>query len=194
MVDEKGIGDSLKGIRRLRGITLEGLAKKTGFTKGYLSRLENSKKAPPVATLLNIASALDARISDIFGEDEEDSSISIVRKNERPVMARPGTVFGYHYESLAHKYKNKGMDAFILTRPVDPNWKPCLFKHEGEELLFILEGNTELHYGDKAYALKEGDCAYFDSSVEHYGKSLGNKAVKMLMVVIPPKHKKENPE
>lgn len=187
---EKEIGQNIRSIRELRGMTLEELAKRTGFTKGYLSRLENSKKAPPVATLLNIAKALDVRISDIFGETEEQTSISIVRKNERLAMARPGTMFGYHYESLAHKYKNKTMDAYVLTRPPDPKWKPVVFRHEGEELLFVLEGATEFHYAGESYILKAGDCAYFDASAEHYGRSLGGKPVKMLMVISLPEHKK----
>ncbi|MBW2557783.1 MAG: helix-turn-helix transcriptional regulator [Deltaproteobacteria bacterium] len=197
MIDrEKKIGKKIKSLRELRGLTLEELAKKTDFTKGYLSRLENSKKAPPVATILTIATALNVKISDVFGEDEnkEDSIISIVRKNERLVMARPGTLFGYHYESIVHEYRNKGIEAFLLTRPVDPSWKPILFKHEGEELLFVLEGSTEFHYGDQLYILRAGDCACFDSSVKHYGKALGKKGVKMLVIVIPPGHKKGNPE
>lgn len=187
---EKEIGKRIKKIRELKGFTLEELAIKTKFTKGYLSRLENSEKAPPVATLLNITRALDVRISSIFGEIEEPVSLSIVRKNERLLTAGAGTPYGYHYESIAHKYPNKSMDAFILTRPFDPKWKPTAFKHEGEELIFILEGAQEFLYRGKSYILKEGDCAYFDSSVEHYGRSLGGKHSKFLMITTPPAPKK----
>jgi len=181
MVRDKKIGARIREIRNLKGMTLEALAQKTNLTKGYLSLLENDKKVPPVATLLTIVQALDARISDIFGETEENASISIVRKDERLAMARPGTMFGYHYESLAYKYKNKSMDVYVLTRPADPQWKPVMFKHEGEEMLYILEGVTEFHYGQESYILRAGDCVYFDSSVEHYGKSLGDKPLKILM-------------
>ena len=194
MVREKKIGSKIREIRNLKGMTLEALAHKTHLTKGYLSLLERDKKVPPVATLLTIAQALDTRISDIFGETEENTSISIVRKDERLAMARPGTMFGYHYESLAYKYQNKSMDVYILTRPVDPQWKPVMFKHEGEEMLYILEGMTEFHYGKESYILRAGDCVYFDSSVEHYGKSLGNKPTKMLMVATLPAHTRQNTE
>ena len=187
---EKEIGSNIRSIRKLRGITLEELAKRTGFTKGYLSRLENNKKAPPVATILNIAKVLDVCISDIFGENKEHASISIVRKNERLAMARPGTMFGYHYESIVHKYKNTSMDAYILTRPPAPKWKPVAFTHEGEELIFVLEGTTEFHYAGESYILKAGDCAYFDASAEHYGRCLGEKPVKMLMVTTLPECEK----
>lgn len=187
---EKEIGKRIREIRELKGLTLETLAQKTKLTKGYLSRLENSEKAPPVATLLNIARALDVRISSIFGEVEEPVSLSIVRKNERLITAGAGTKYGYHYESIAHKYQNKSMDAFILTRPFDPKLKPTAFKHEGEELMFILEGAQEFYYDGKSYILKAGDCAYFDSSMEHYGRSLGGKQSKLLMVTTLPAPKK----
>lgn len=187
---EKEIGKRIKELRELKGLTLEALAQKTKLTKGYLSRLENSEKAPPVATLLSIARALDVRMASIFGEKEEPVSLSIVRKNERLITAGAGTKYGYHYESIAHKYSNKTMDAFVLTRPYDPKLKPTPFQHEGEELLFFLEGSQEFFYGGKSYILKAGDCAYFDASVEHYGRTLDGKQSKMLLVTTQPVPKK----
>ena len=194
MVRDKKIGARIREIRKLKGMTLATLAQKTNLTKGYLSLLENDKKVPPVATLLTIAQALDTRISDIFDETAENASISIVRKDERLAMARPGTLFGYHYESLAYKYQNKSMDVYILTRPVDPQWKPVMFKHEGEEMLYILEGAIEFYYGQESYTVRAGDCIYFESSVEHYGKSLGDKPAKMLMVATLPAHTRQKAE
>ena len=124
---EKEIGKRIREIRELKGMTLEILARKTKFTKGYLSRLENSKKAPPVATLLSIARALDVRIADIFGETEEHTSLSIVRKNDRLMMARSGTIFGYHYESLVHKFKNKSMAPIVSMIKVTPTIRNTRF-------------------------------------------------------------------
>ena len=37
MISEKDIGQRIKEIRTSKGMTLENLAEKTGFTKGYLS-------------------------------------------------------------------------------------------------------------------------------------------------------------
>jgi transcriptional regulator with XRE-family HTH domain len=57
MVDEREVGKRIKARRLSKGITLQELAKKTGFTRGYLSKVENSTKAPPVSTLITLAKA-----------------------------------------------------------------------------------------------------------------------------------------
>jgi transcriptional regulator with XRE-family HTH domain len=51
-------------------MTLENLAERTGFTKGYLSEVENSTKALPVLTLIRIGKALKVDISNLYGESK----------------------------------------------------------------------------------------------------------------------------
>ena len=166
----------------MQRMTLEQLAQKTDFSKGYLSRVENSKKSPPVATLIRIAEVLNVRLTDIFGEGNGDDLISLVKKGERKSMALPGTVFGYHYQTLAHKYANKKMQPYFLTKPLMPK-KQALFRHKGEEMIYMLEGKMEYFVGERQFILEEGDCLYFDSSSEHYGNAIGDKDVKALLVI-----------
>jgi DNA-binding XRE family transcriptional regulator len=54
---EEQIGARIKSLRIDRGLTLAEVADKTNFSRSYLSKLENSKTAPPVATLSAIADA-----------------------------------------------------------------------------------------------------------------------------------------
>jgi len=170
-------------IRKLKELTLDDLAKRTGFTKGYLSRVENSEKAPPVSTLLNIAKALDVGMSELFGEGREFTSFSLVKKDERQQMARDGTIFGYSYETLAHTYPSKKMEPYILTVPPDIK-EHALFKHQGEEMLFVLKGRMKFLHADNEYFLETGDCMYFDSDLPHRGFALGGSEVKLLMVIL----------
>jgi transcriptional regulator with XRE-family HTH domain len=168
-----------------RGLTLQRLAEKTGFTKGYLSKVENTKKAPPVSTLVILAKALEVSLSEIFGEKEDQSSISLVKKNERQVIARDGTVFGYSYQTLAHKFYKKHMEPYLLTLPTRPK-QASLFQHDGEEILFVLEGTMKFFHGDREFIVEEGDCLYFDASIPHHGICQGKKEVKCLMVIYTP--------
>jgi transcriptional regulator with XRE-family HTH domain len=182
---EAEIGKRIKFLRKKKGITLEGLAAETGFTKGYLSKVEKSLKAPPVSTLGTIARALGTTISMLLGEDSSASPISIVRKDERLLITRDGTDFGYSYEAVAHKFANKMMEPFILTLPIRPK-KRTMFQHEGEEILFVLEGRTKFQHGSKEFIMEEGDCVYFDSGIPHFGESIGDKPVKSFMVIFNP--------
>jgi len=187
---EAEIGKRIKVFRTQKRITLEGLAQKTGFTKGYLSKVEKSKKSPPVSTLGILARALGVTISALLGEEAPRTSFCLVRKNERPLISRDGTAFGYAYEAMAYKYPNKTMEPFLLTLPVKPK-RRTLYQHEGEEILFVIQGTMKFTHGDEEYLVNEGDCIYFDSSLPHWGESMGPKEVKCFMVIYNPTNGRE---
>src|SRR5512135_2781894 len=112
VIIESEIGKRIKRFRKERKITLDQLAEKTGFSKGYLSKVEKSDKAPPVSTLGNIARALHVTISALLDEESQRRTFCLVRKNERPFVTRDGTAFGYAYEAMAYKYPNRMMEPF----------------------------------------------------------------------------------
>ena len=186
VIVEAEIGKRIKAFRTERGITLEQLAKMTGFSKGYLSKVEKSDKAPPVSTLGTIGRALNVSISMLLGEETQRVSLCLVRKDERPFfVSRDGTAFGYSYESMAYKYPNRIMEPFMLTLPVAPK-KRSLYQHEGEEILFVIQGTMKFFHGAEEYIVNEGDCVYFDSSIPHFGESIGTEEAKCFMVICDP--------
>jgi transcriptional regulator with XRE-family HTH domain len=187
---EAEIGKRIKALRGEKGITLELLAKQTGFTKGYLSKVEKSKKAPPVSTLGNIARAFNVTISSLLGEEKPRTSLCLVRKGERLLIARDGIAFGYSYEAMAYSYPNKIMEPFILTLPLGRKRK-TFFQHEGEEILFVIQGSMKFIHGSEEYIANEGDCVYFDSSIPHFGESIGRKEAKCFMVICNPTNGRE---
>lgn len=182
IINEADIGKRIKSLRNEKRVTLENLAAQVGFTKGYLSKVEKSEKAPPVSTLGIIARALGVNISTLLGEDTTTSSICLVKRSERSQIRRTGTSVGYSYEAVAHRFKNKLMEPFVLTLPVHAK-KRILYQHEGQEILFVLEGTMRFHHGSEEIIAEEGDCVYLDSSIPHFGESIGDKAVKCFMVI-----------
>ena len=182
---EAEIGKRIKALRSARGTTLEQLARQTGFTKGYLSKVEKSEKAPPVSTLGTIARAFNTTISTLLGEESPSVSLSLVRKNEAPLIARDGTAFGYAYEAMAYKYSNKVMEPFILTLPMNPK-KRTIYQHEGEEILFVIQGRMKFTHGSETVIVNTGDCIYFNSSIPHFGETIGTPEVKCFMVICNP--------
>jgi transcriptional regulator with XRE-family HTH domain len=71
---ESEIGKRIKASRINKKFTLEQLAKETGFTRGYLSRIEKSEKSPPLGTLGIIARVLGITISFLVGEQSRGKS------------------------------------------------------------------------------------------------------------------------
>lgn len=182
MIDESEIGKRIKSYRTTRRLTLQDLADATGFSKGYLSKLEKSEKAPPISTLSTIARVLDITTGVLLGEPIRKSPISFVKKHERIPIARTGTVFGHSYESIAYKYPDRHMQPFVLTMPLKAK-KKARFQHDSEEILFVLKGTMKFIYGDKEFIVEEGDCVYFDGNVPHHGESYGDEEAVCLMVM-----------
>ncbi len=182
-MDEKQIVKNIKKFRINKKMSLERLANLTALTKGYVSKIENSDKAPPFSTLIKIADALNTDISLLIAEDSEvpeNINLCIVRKNERKEVISRGTLYGYHYEALAHKKTGKNMEPYIILPAFNERG---VFSHEGEEFMYILEGTHEFIYDGKKYLLGEGDSIYFDSIIPHSGRSIGNKKAKILAIM-----------
>lgn len=181
-LEENKIAEKIRNLRLEKNITLEYLGERTGFTKGYLSKLENAKKVPPIATLSKISKALGVEIADFFDRETKDISYSIVRKDERKPVIRDGTLFGYYYESIAYKKHHKKIEPFIIT--LIPHARDhTIFDHRGEELMFVLEGKMMVFLGDEKHILEEGDCIYFDSGIPHRGECIGDKEAKVLVAI-----------
>ena len=186
MISEENIGKKVREIRQSKGITLQQLAEMTDFTKGYISKLEHSEKGPPVATLMRIAKALKVTVSDILEEQGETDRFSLVKPEERVVIARKDTPDEYHYEFLAHKFSQRFMDVYMVTRKPHSKKKLVSFRHQGHEILYVVKGSMEFFHDGNRYLIEEGDCLYFDASYEHHGNNLGDTDVKLFMVICNP--------
>lgn len=184
-VSEEMIGKRVRSLRRARGLTLQELADKADISKSYLSRLETSTKAPPLSTLLDLAGLLGTTVGRLLGEEDVSDKISIVKKTARPEVTRSGSAFGYSYSSLVEGHPDKRLEAYVLELPREVG-EHKFFEHRGEELLFVLCGEMVLSYGGMEYYLDTGDCAHFDSSVSHFGRSVGGVPTHLLAVFVTP--------
>ncbi|MDW7710255.1 MAG: XRE family transcriptional regulator [Deferrisomatales bacterium] len=182
MIREEYIGPNIRRIREEKGFTLPRLAAATGFTKGYLSKIEHAGKAPPVATLLTLAKALDVDISDLFDGGRNPRRFNLLRRGERNSVARGASDHGYTYQPLAPGLPTKKMEPFVIQIPATAP-AGAVFQHEGEEMLLVLRGEMKFFYGEEEHDLREGDCVYFDSGIPHRGFSTGDTEAECLLVI-----------
>jgi transcriptional regulator with XRE-family HTH domain len=188
---EQRLGRRVSELRSARGYTQDRLASETGFTKGYLSKIENSKVIPPIGTLVKIAQALHTDLADLLGAEssaERNDGICVVRSWEREPVVRGGSSFGYDYVALAHKKRHKHMDPFIMVFPSNLD-KDVRFEHEGEEFLYVIEGEVEFSFitdgRERQWVLSPGDSVYFDSRIPHRGRSLKGESRALVVIFRP---------
>ena len=177
------IASRIKRLRKSKGFNLDQMAERTGYTKSYLSQIENLKRDPPISTLLRIAHALGEDVAFLItGESREavPQKFTVVKPHERKFAMRSSGKGGYNYWSVSHKKRDRVMDAYILTAEFEFPDEPA--NHEGQELVLMLEGRKEMIYDGNRYIVEEGDCLCYDSNRPHYSRSIGDKPAKFLLV------------
>ncbi len=64
-----------------------------------------------------------------------------------------------------------------------------LYRHEGEEIHIMLEGEVEYQVGDHSYLMEEGDVLWHRSDVPHRARNVGSRKAIYLTVGTPPEMK-----
>lgn len=181
------LGEKIKDLRLRKRYTLRRVSEKAGLSIALLSQIENSAVAPPVATLLKIARALDVNIGYFFREEEAKERAVVVRKGERKRVFRrlhpQHGESGYTYEALAYTKSAKHMEPFLVEFEAKKKEEVVFLHHRGEEFLFLLRGRLAFHYNQDEIALEAGDSLYFDAAVPHGFRALRSKKAQGIVVI-----------
>ncbi len=63
----RAIGETIRGMRKDKGLTLKQMSRRTGLSISLLSQIERAESSPSISSLYKIAMALETRIRDLFG-------------------------------------------------------------------------------------------------------------------------------
>jgi transcriptional regulator with XRE-family HTH domain len=174
-------GPQARALRQRRNLTLDRVAELTGLTKGHLSRFERGEKALSVAALLRLAAVLNTSVSSLLGEQVDDDTFRLVRREERKLHHTEVRDGGYGFVTLSRPTENTGLDAFILEMPANAE-RINEAHHGGEESFYVLDGEVEIRVADKVMILAEGDYLQFPGRLKHVIR--GRKDLNRVFIVI----------
>ncbi len=178
------LGSRIHEARQLRGLTLQDLSSRTGISLETLEKVEANKMIPPLGELIKLGKALEMKMG-YFISPGVEKPMTVVHSDKRPVVSRHGKKkseqYGYFYESLAPEKADRFMEPFLIT--MVPSEVKELSSHDGQEFIFVLEGEMRAQVGDQVEILKPGDAVYYDSSHPHLVKCHGDKPTKILAVL-----------
>lgn len=175
------VSKQLKQVRLEKRLTLDDLAKRTGFTKSLLSKVENNKVSPPLSTLLRITRALDVSLSELF-RAAEARRIEIVRGNKRE--QRPMSIVdGQRMESLVQGFPEQKFEPVLVTIDSQGSCQIKLDDHPGQEFIYVLSGKMKYVYGTEEYIVEAGDSLYFHADVPHGGLPLQGEKVTYISIL-----------
>ena len=184
------VGSKIKGIRESKNISIEEISERSGLSTDQIISIENDQYLPSLGPLIKIARALGVRLG-TFLDDNDELGPVVCRAEERNSsisFSNGATDARTHmeYHSLAKQKAGRHMEPFIIDIQPSEEKNFKLSAHEGEEFIYVMEGEVEIEYGKEKYNLKVGDSIFYDSIVEHHVHGAFGKSAKILAVVYTP--------
>ena len=186
------VGSKIKGLRETKNLSVEEIAESTGLSVEQITSIENDQNLPSLGPLIKIARALGVRLGTFM--DDNDSLGPVVtraedREKDSSISFSNGAVDArkhMEYHPLAQQKAGRHMEPFIIDINPTDNLDYKLSAHEGEEFIYVMEGEIEVEYGKAKYLLKQGDSIYYDSIVKHHLHGALGKSAKILALVYIP--------
>jgi transcriptional regulator with XRE-family HTH domain len=185
-------GTALRALRKRNQWTLADVAKRTGIPPSTLSRIENDQISPTYDLLLRLSKGLAIDVSQLLSAAPAPADVASDQPGRRSVnrVADGETVpmSNHTLRYLSTDLLNKQMTPILSeyrARSLE-EFGP-LMRHEGEEFLYILAGELELH--TECYAplvLKARESVYFDSRMGHAYIARGSEPCRALSMCTVP--------
>ena len=204
------IGTALERERKHRGLTLRDLAAKAGVSASLLCSIEKGRVNPSVATLFELATALEVPPQTFFGppgaepamvadpdEDDEEVTLSVAEAVQTiaPPVAVPQVTRPLNKATRPTLKLTDGVTWQLLTPgpetaiefieveyPAGASSGTEMFTHAGREYAVILEGEGTFEIGFERFVLTAGDSIAFDSTTPHRITNDGTAPMRAIWV------------
>ncbi|MBI4978582.1 MAG: helix-turn-helix transcriptional regulator [Spirochaetes bacterium] len=183
-MDLVNIARIIKETRLKQDLTIETVARKTGVSKGFISRLENFRVTPSIKTLSSIADALGITMSHFFETKETPPCVFGTLDTGEAVDRDDAGRFGMQYTDLAFRKLDRAMKPFLITYSPSKNKREFL-AHDNDEFFLLLDGAVDFLLYDETNVtpMKAGATAYLSKNIPHTVRlSKGTAAARALIV------------
>lgn len=183
----ESIGNTVREMRKAKGLTLADLAEATSLSTAIVSQIERGRANPSFSTLAQLAHGLNIPVGKLFS-DGDDTRSPVVRHNaRRDLRGRAPESFGDEavYELLTPDL-NRSIEAIWVVSPPGGSTASTPFKHGGEEFGIVLSGKKDVFLDGEKYVLEAGDSISYKSSIPHWFGNSHDEPCVAIWVVTPP--------
>lgn len=185
------IGEKIKQLREEKKLPMEELSAASGVHRSQIELIEKGELTPSMGTIIKLTRAMGIRLGTILDGAESYGPAMHQAGTMKPTISTSNgnTEAREHlnFFALAEEKKDRHMEPFLINASFCEAGEKNLSNHEGEEFLYVLEGDAVLYFGNEKYKLSAGDSIYYDSIVPHCLSTAkeGGKA-KVLAVTYTP--------
>ena len=173
------IGNKLKELRVLKGLTQEELADRSELSKGFISQLERNLTSPSITTLMDILQCLGTSIGEFFNEAPDEQIVF----GKQDYFVKEDTEYKNEIKWIIPNAQKNTIEPIYLTLQAGGSTCPDT-PHEGEEFGYVLQGAVSIHLGNKTYKAKKWESFYYTADKTHFLSS--KNGATLIWVSSPP--------
>jgi transcriptional regulator with XRE-family HTH domain len=175
------LGRRVRALRRGRGLTLDGLAGRSGVSRAMISKLERGEKNPTLVVAAKVADGLGVSLSQVVGV-EERREVVVVRRERRMIMRDPET--GFERQLLSPSFGGRGIEFIRSVVPIGSSSGEFAPHRRGvSEYVVVERGRLRALLGSDEYFLERGDALYFEADVTHRFDNAGEEECSYYLVI-----------
>lgn len=188
MSKQPRLSECLRAMRQRHGLTLQDVSTRTGVALSTLSKVENDLMSLTYDKIVQICTGLGVPITELLTIEDQRGP----ERTRRSIVSDANTLVlktqNYEYSYLCTDLINKRMVPIIAKlNASDIRSFGSLVRHSGEEFVYVLEGEIEIHTEHYAPAkLTPGQGVYIDSTMGHGYLSTGSEPARILCVCSAP--------
>ena len=179
------IGAKVKELRNSQKITLKQLSEQSGLSVGFLSQLERGLSTIAIDSLSLLSDALNVDISVFFDKADKNVNKPLIRSFEKNVNIISEHMHEYILTNESGELDFLPREYVLLPNKSSEDMHTGIYKHEGVEFVYVLEGILTVDIEDDEYDLYPGDCITVHSDKYHNWHNPTNKITRILTVNSP---------
>ena len=178
---ERTVGDRIRELRGVRGISIRKLAVRTAFSASFISQVENGQASPSIHSLERLAEALGVTLGEFFAPPERRGVQDLIVK----AGARQQLISSWsnaQIDALAPMGGDRPLEPVLMT--LEPGGRSGSHPHPHlmEEFGYVIEGEVCLALGDERHLLGAGDAATIPANQARFWENVGTISARVLVV------------
>lgn len=182
------VGKAMRELRSQRGQSLREIADATGFSVSFLSLVERGRSSLSLTSLQKVAAALDTTVPKLFPPEFASEHGQPLPHVERADDRATLTILNSDttIRLLSGRAPDRVLEPMLgVLNPLCSTQSP--YGHEGEEFLYVLEGEITFVVDGVEYDLGPGDSIHYPSTLGHDLENRSPETPARYLAVVTPR-------
>jgi XRE family transcriptional regulator, regulator of sulfur utilization len=174
------VADGLKHFRKVRGLSLDELAARSGVSRAALSQIEGTRTNPTLSVLWKVAVGLDVPFHELLGVSEDGGAKVLRAGDSPPLKSGDGRMESRLLSPGGSSADTEIYELRFLPKAVhrsEPHGRGTL------ETLVVMTGALRLLVEEAEYELLPGDTIFFKADVQHVYENRSSHETRCFNVI-----------